>query len=81
MRLLRWAGQTSGSEGARSGTDLLRTVRRREITAQTSALALTAYAIDRDAESLLNAGFDGYLAKPFIRDDLQGTLNQLFGSR
>ena len=46
------------------GTDVLTELRRLPGMASVPVLAVTAYAMKGDAERLLAAGFDGYIAKP-----------------
>ena len=46
------------------GVEALETMRQNERTASIPVLALTAQAMSGDRERFLEAGFDGYLAKP-----------------
>jgi two-component system cell cycle response regulator DivK len=46
------------------GTEVLMGLRRIDGMASVPVLAVTAYAMKGDAERLLAAGFDGYIAKP-----------------
>ena len=54
----------------RTGIDLLELLRLRPSYKDTPALALTAYAMPGDGERFLDAGFDGYISKPFTRREL-----------
>lgn len=54
----------------RTGIDLLLLLRQRPGYEDTPALALTAYAMPGDRERFLEAGFDGYISKPFTRREL-----------
>ena len=54
----------------RTGIDLLELLRQRPGYEKTPALALTAYAMPGDRERFLDAGFDGYISKPFTRREL-----------
>ncbi len=60
----------------RTGADLLRAVRRQPSYAQTPAIACTAYATANEAgESWYeDAGFNGYVRKPFEIDELFTTI-------
>ena len=40
-------------------------------------IALTAAAREEDRKKLMRAGYDGYLAKPFILEDLTVLINEL----
>jgi len=42
-------------------------------------IAFTAHALPGDAERLLSLGFDGYIGKPFTRDDLVDTVKDTLG--
>ncbi len=54
----------------RTGIDLLELLHQRPGYEDTPALALTAYAMPGDRERFLDAGFDGYISKPFTRREL-----------
>ncbi len=54
----------------RTGIDLLQLLRQRPGYEDTPALALTAYAMPGDRDRFLDAGFDGYISKPFTRREL-----------
>jgi len=68
-----------------SGLVATREIRRLELNAETSAsaharkpiIALTAYAMAGDREKFLEAGMDGYLAKPVKMEDLDQVLDQV----
>lgn len=60
----------------KSGTELLHTVRDLEDVDEIPAVALTAYAMPGDREELLEEGFDGYVDKPFTREEVLETLEQ-----
>ena len=47
--------------------------------AQVPIVAFTAYALPGDRERFLNAGFDGYLSKPFTKAQLSTLLVELIG--
>ncbi|HYE58008.1 MAG TPA: ATP-binding protein [Rhodothermales bacterium] len=59
---------------ARTGVDVLTSIRRLPRYANTPAIALTAYALPGDEERFLNAGFDGYLSKPFRKAELHDAI-------
>jgi CheY-like chemotaxis protein len=47
------------------GWEMFRNVRSKETLATVPIIALTAHAMSGDKERVLEAGFDGYIAKPF----------------
>ncbi len=47
------------------GWAMYQSVRENPTTARTPVIAITAYAMESDRDEILNAGFDGYIAKPF----------------
>jgi CheY-like chemotaxis protein len=63
------------------GWQTIRALRDNPATWHIPVIALTAYAMQGDREKLLNAGFDGYISKPFdittLLDDIQAILTQL----
>ena len=63
------------------GVDLLRELRAIPAYAYVPALAVTAYALPGDHRRLLDAGFSGYLAKPFTRDELLYALDGVLASQ
>jgi CheY-like chemotaxis protein len=54
------------------GEDALKLIREEENArgGHTPIIALTAHALDRDRDRLLRTGFDGYLSKPVLVEDL-----------
>lgn len=63
--------------GDGDGTDLLAAIRERPGYNGVPALACTAHAMPGDREEYLEAGFDAYLAKPFVRDEFLGKVRGL----
>lgn len=47
------------------GWEMLRKVRMNPVTQDIPVIALTAHAMSGDRERVMDAGFDGYIAKPF----------------
>jgi CheY-like chemotaxis protein len=47
------------------GWETFRQIRQNPAWKQVPVIALTAYAMDGDREQVLEAGFDGYISKPF----------------
>jgi CheY-like chemotaxis protein len=60
------------------GWEALRHIRNNPQTATTPVIALTAHAMGGDKERILEAGFNGYIAKPFevfgLVEDIQRVL-------
>ena len=56
------------------GLDVLEVMRTLPLHGETPAIAVTAYAMPGDRERFLEAGFDGYLSKPFTKMQLFGAL-------
>lgn len=59
----------------RTGIDLLGMLRDGHANTTTPAIALTAYAMPGDKDRFIQAGFNGYLSKPFTRNDLYDAIN------
>jgi CheY-like chemotaxis protein/HPt (histidine-containing phosphotransfer) domain-containing protein len=61
------------------GFEALRAIRAREENTgdHTPVIALTAHAMQGDRQRCLDAGFDGYVAKPMRQADLQSALERL----
>jgi CheY-like chemotaxis protein len=66
------------------GWEMFRKVRSKENLASVPVIALTAHAMSGDKERVLEAGFDGYIAKPFrinsFMEDILACLSQ-FGKK
>lgn len=61
------------------GLAAVRALRADPATAGIKVLALTALAMKGDAERMLAAGFDAYIAKPFHYKDLLQSVQRLLG--
>ena len=59
----------------RSGIDVLREFRKLPQYEQVPVIALTAYALPKDREHLLEAGFDEYLSKPISEEELRKVIS------
>ncbi|WP_456427847.1 response regulator [Rhodocaloribacter sp.] len=58
--------------GAYSGIDLLHEIRRMD--RHTPVIAVTAYALPGDRDHLIDAGFEGYVGKPFTKKELHAVI-------
>ncbi|MEM8484500.1 MAG: ATP-binding protein [Bacteroidota bacterium] len=63
---------------ARSGIDVLREFRKLPQYEKVPVVALTAYALPKDREHLLQAGFDEYLSKPISEEELRAVIDGVF---
>jgi CheY-like chemotaxis protein len=59
------------------GFAVIRKIRENPSLATLPVLAITAYAMRGDRESVMNAGFDGYLSKPINARDLANEIERL----
>lgn len=57
------------------GLELVRQLKRHEQTRNIPIVAVTAIAIPHDRERILAAGCDGFLAKPYLLEQLQQILD------
>ena len=56
------------------GMRTLQAIRQRYPDLEAPVIAFTAHALPGDREVFLEAGFDAYLAKPFVQSDLEQVL-------
>ncbi len=61
---------------SRTGIDVLEALREMPQHRALPALACTAYALPGDRENFLDAGFGGYVSKPFVKDELFAMLRE-----
>jgi CheY-like chemotaxis protein len=54
-----------------SGIDVMRSLKREPLTSSIAAIAITALASEEDKERILQAGFDDYISKPYMIEDLE----------
>jgi len=59
------------------GFAVIRKIRENPSLARLPVLAITAYAMRGDRESVMNAGFDGYLSKPINSSDISNEIERL----
>ncbi|MEP0860835.1 MAG: response regulator [Ignavibacterium sp.] len=64
-------------KGELNGIETTREIRKLEQYKEVPIIAVTAYAMHDEREKILNSGFTGYLSKPFKKDDLIRTLNDV----
>lgn len=54
-----------------SGIDVLRHLKQEPLTKNITAIAVTALASADDRNTILNAGFDDYISKPYMIEDVE----------
>lgn len=64
-----------------TGTQILQLLRTDSALAGVPIVALTAYALDEERARALAAGFDAFLAKPCLPDDLVDAIERLLADR
>jgi two-component system cell cycle response regulator DivK len=62
-----------------NGLDATRLLKAEPITADIHVIAITAFAMRGDEERILDAGCDGYIAKPFDYKDLLTRVTAVIG--
>lgn len=60
-----------------SGIDVVHQLKQEPLTCQIPVLAVTALASREDRESILVAGFDDYISKPYMLEDLEAIIQRL----
>lgn len=68
-------------KGELNGVETTREIRKLQQYKETPIIAVTAYALYDEREKILNSGFNGYLSKPFKKDDLIRTLNNFLAKK
>jgi CheY-like chemotaxis protein len=63
-----------------SGYDVLREIRANEKLSDLCVIALTAHAMTGDKERIIEAGFDGYIAKPISPINIVSEIMQILES-
>ncbi|MBL1215297.1 MAG: PAS domain S-box protein [Ignavibacteriae bacterium] len=64
-------------KGEYNGLDALRVIQQMPAYQDVPIIAVTAYALSGDKDKFLNAGFNGFIAKPLMRDKLTATLSSI----
>ena len=65
-----------GLKGQLTGIDVLKELRKLPEYQKVPIIAFTAFVMPGDREKFLSEGFDDYIAKPLIRDDLFALVNK-----
>ncbi|GAX36950.1 response regulator [Nodularia sp. NIES-3585] len=60
-----------------SGTDVIHYLKQEPLTAEIPVIAVTALASREDRERLISAGFDDYISKPYMIEDLEAIIRSL----
>lgn len=64
-----------------SGTDVVHYLKQEPLTCEIPVIAVTALATREDRERLLSAGFDDYISKPYMIEDLEAMIYRLLGGK
>jgi len=62
------------------GIQLLQEIRKADYYKNIPAVAVTAYAAESDKKEFLSKGFNQYISKPFVQNDLHQLLNDILNS-
>ncbi|MBD2436630.1 response regulator [Nostoc sp. FACHB-110] len=60
-----------------NGIDVVRHLKREPLTHHIPVLAVTALATREDRQQILTAGFNDYISKPFLLEDLEAVVRRL----
>lgn len=60
-----------------NGIDVVRHLKQQPLTKHIPVLAVTALATREDRERILQAGFNDYISKPYMIEDLEATIRRL----
>ncbi|MEX0821330.1 MAG: hybrid sensor histidine kinase/response regulator [Rhodothermales bacterium] len=67
--------------GGHDGVDVLHAIREMDAYKETPIVAMTAYALPGDEDRFLDAGFDGYLSKPFTKQEITDAIRNVLHER
>lgn len=59
-----------------SGIDVVRSLKQEPLTSHIAAIAVTALASTEDREHILSAGFNDYISKPYMIEDLEALVRR-----
>lgn len=64
-----------------SGIDVVRYLKKEPLTCQIPVIAVTALASPEERERILMAGFDDYISKPYMIEDLEALICSFLGKK
>lgn len=64
-----------------NGIDVVRSLKQEPLTHDINVVAVTALASIEDRERILEAGFDDYISKPYMIEDLEDIVSRHLGSK
>ncbi len=64
-----------------NGIDVLHYLKQEPLTREITVVAVTALASADDRESILRAGFDDYISKPYMIEDLEAMVKHYVGEK
>jgi CheY-like chemotaxis protein len=64
-----------------NGLDVVRHLKQEPLTRNIAAIAVTALASSEDKERILRAGFDDYISKPYMIEDLEALIYHYLSRR
>ncbi|WP_026100255.1 response regulator [Fortiea contorta] len=64
-----------------NGIEVVRRLKQEALTADIPVLAVTALASREDRERIIKAGFNDYISKPYMIEDLEDVIRRLLSSK
>ena len=64
-----------------SGLDVIQYLKGESLTCHIPVVAVTVLTGTEDEKNILKAGFDGYISKPYMIEELEGIIRQLLGRK